>query len=67
MGAAKNGVKEFRVTLPGFGTVTEANQIQAQPVDDLFSLCEKILFRFTRIIIAIGHKSLFKIRLKAEG
>ena len=67
MGAAENGVKKFRVTLSCFGTVTEANQIQAQPVDYLFSLGEKVLFRFALIIIAISHRSLFKTRLKAEG
>ena len=60
MDAAENGVNQLRVALLGFGIITEADQIETQLIDDLLGLRQKILYRFTHIVVGIGHQNLCK-------
>jgi hypothetical protein len=58
MGTAKNGIDQVGAALSGIGAVAEANQIQAQLIDDLFGFGEKVLYRFTHVVVGAGHKNL---------
>ena len=51
MSTTENGVYQFRVALHALGTVTKANEVKTQLINDLLGLRQKILNGFSHVFI----------------